>query len=72
MLVAANDTGSRTTMGGNVKSYMTELAALLKAAGRDHRMIIYPPFGVDGHQLFFQVGAYWPDVTAFLDRHLKR
>jgi hypothetical protein len=33
-------------MGGNVKSYMTELAALLKAAGRDHRMIIYPPMAV--------------------------
>jgi dipeptidyl aminopeptidase/acylaminoacyl peptidase len=31
-----------------------------------------PPYGGDGHQLFFQVGAYWPDVTAFLDRHLKR
>lgn len=46
MLVAANDTGSRTTMGGNVKSHMTELAALLKAAGRDHRMIIYPPMAV--------------------------
>jgi hypothetical protein len=25
-----------------------------------------------GHQLFFPVGAYWPDVTAFRDSHLKR
>jgi dienelactone hydrolase len=72
MLVADNDTGSRTTMGGDVKSHMTELAALLKAAGRRHRLIIYPAHGSDGHQLFFDVGAYWPDVTAFLDRHLKR
>jgi len=72
MLVAANDTGSRTTMGGNVKSYMTKLAALLKSAKRDHRLIIYPPYGGDGHQLFFNVGSYWSDVTAFLDRHLKR
>ncbi len=71
MLVAENDTGSRTSMGGDVKSHMTELAALLQAAGREHRMIIYPSHGSDGHQLFFDVGAYWPDVTAFLDSHLK-
>ncbi|MEE2761212.1 MAG: dienelactone hydrolase family protein [Pseudomonadota bacterium] len=72
MMVAENDTGSRTTLGGNVKGHMTELAAHLKAAGRDHRLIIYPPHAGDGHQLFFRVDAYWPDVTAFLDRHLKR
>ncbi len=71
LMVAKNDTGSRTTMGGDVKSHMTELAALLKAAGRRHRLIIYPSHGSDGHQQFFRVGAYWPDVTAFLDRHLK-
>jgi carboxymethylenebutenolidase len=72
MMVAANDTGSRTTMGGNVVRHMTELAAALKAAKRDYRLVVYPPHGGDGHQLFFRVGAYWPDVTAFLDRHLKR
>lgn len=72
ILVAENDTGSRTTMGGNTLRYTRELAAALKAAKRDAELIVYPPYGSDGHQLFFSVGDYWPDVTAFLDRNLKR
>ncbi len=43
-----------------------DLVAALEAAEKDVDFILYPPFGDDGHELFFTVGEYWPDVVAFL------
>ncbi len=70
VLVAENDTGSRTTLGRNTLEGTKRLASALKEAGKDARLIIYPPYGGDGHQLFFAIGSYWPDVLAFFRRHL--
>ena len=40
----------------------------LRAADHDVELTIYPPFGDDGHRLFFEVrDSYWSDVIAFLD-----
>ena len=45
----------------------------LRAAGKEVESIVYPPFGDDGHRLFFVVRPeYWTDVVTFLDRHLSR
>jgi hypothetical protein len=44
--------------------------ARLKQAGCDVTYIVYPPYQRDGHRMFFELGAYWTDVVAFLKRHL--
>lgn len=71
-LVAANDTGSRTTMNRDTLVSMKEMVAALKEARKEVTFIIYPPHPGDGHQLFFSINDYWKDVTAFLDKHLKQ
>ena len=43
----------------------------LERAGTAARLILYPPFGREGHSLFFKVRtAYWDDLLVFLERHL--
>lgn len=44
----------------------------LEQAGKSVRLIVYPPYGDNGHELFFELGDYWPDVVAFLHEHLDR
>ena len=40
----------------------------LSAAGKDVDLTIYPPYGDDGHKLFFLVQEpYWSDLIAFFD-----
>ena len=56
ILVAKNDDVS--------SSY--KLAAALRAAEKEVELIVYPPYGQDGHRMFFEVGDYWKDVTGFL------
>ena len=70
LLVAGNDTGSRRSRGMNMVQGNRELAQALKAAGREVRAIEYPPYGTDGHTMFFEVGEYWKDVVSFLREHL--
>ncbi len=70
LLVAGNDTGSRSSRGMNMVQGNRELARALKAAGREVKAIEYPPYGTDGHAMFFEVGAYWKDVVSFLRQHL--
>jgi len=70
LLVAKNDTGSRKTMGQNTFEVMRRMSAALTAAGNTPKMIVYPPYGSDGHEMFFEVGAYWTDVVEFLKKHL--
>jgi dienelactone hydrolase len=71
ILVAKNDTGSRRTMGTNTLDGSRRLAGALEAAGKEVRLVVYPPHADDGHTLFFRVGAYWADVVAFLRLHLR-
>ena len=71
VLVAQNDTGSNRTMGMNTLEGSKEMVDALKKAGNtDVQFIIYPPYGDDGHTLFFTVGNYWHDIVVFLNKHL--
>ena len=38
----------------------------LESAGKQSELIIYPPYGNDGHQMFFDMGDYWIDIQRFL------
>ena len=71
VLVAENDIGSNRTFGMNILEATKKVTRALEAAGKDVRLIVYPPYGDDGHTLFFDVGDYWPDVVRFLKRHLQ-
>jgi dipeptidyl aminopeptidase/acylaminoacyl peptidase len=70
LLVAENDTGSFRTHDMNTLEGTKKLSHALEAAGKDVKLIIYPPYGSDGHTLFFSVGKYWPDIVEFLKEHL--
>jgi len=70
LMVAKNDTGSRKTMGQNTLEGMRRMSAALTEAGNPPKMIVYPPYRSDGHEMFFEIGAYWTDVVEFLKKHL--
>jgi dienelactone hydrolase len=70
LLVAENDTGSRKTMGQNTLEGMRRMSAALAEAGNTPKLIVYPPYRGDGHEMFFEIGAYWTDVVEFLKKHL--
>jgi dipeptidyl aminopeptidase/acylaminoacyl peptidase len=70
LLVAENDTGSHRTLDRNTHAGTLRLNRALKDAGKDVRLIVYPPYGDDGHMLFFTIEDYWDDVIAFLKRHV--
>lgn len=61
LLVAQNDQGQADHVALSKK-----LKESLEFYNKDGRMIIYPPFGKDGHQMFFSMGEYWKDVVKFL------
>jgi hypothetical protein len=70
LLVAGNDTGSRKTRGQNTFETMQRMSAALTEEGNTPKMIVYPSYGSDGHEMFFEIGAYWTDVVEFLKKHL--
>lgn len=70
LLVAENDTGSRKTMGQNTFETMRRMSAALAEAGNAPKLIVYPPYRRDGHEMFFEIGVYWKDVVEFLKKHL--
>jgi dienelactone hydrolase len=70
LLVAKNDTGSRKTMGQNTLEGMQRMSAALTEAGNTPKLIVYPPYRHDGHEMFFEIGPYWKDVVEFLKKHL--
>ena len=46
-----------------------EVADTLRMADKDVDLTIYPPYGDDGHKLFFLVQEpYWSDLIAFFDK----
>ena len=68
ILVARNDTKQADHV-----SISRQINATLKNAGKESRLIVYPSYGRDGHQLFFKVrSAYWPDVEKFLKSRLDK
>jgi dienelactone hydrolase len=68
ILVARNDKGQADHV-----SLSQQVNTALKNARKETRLIIYPPYGRDGHLLFFQVRQpYWQDVEKFLKSHLSK
>jgi hypothetical protein len=65
LLISEND-GAQADHVGIVR----KLEQALQQGGADARLIVYPPYGSDGHRLFFQLGSYWRDVEQFLSQHL--
>jgi len=50
---------------------VADVEAALEAAGKPYESILYPPYGDDGHELFWEVQEpYWSDLLAFLQEHL--
>ena len=70
LLVAENDTGSRKTMGQNTLETMRRMSTALADAGNTPKLIVYPPYSDDGHDMFFEIGTYFKDVIEFLKKHL--
>lgn len=64
-LVAENDTVQADHIA-STQSYYDAIAS----GGNQPELIVYPPYGNDGHNMFFEIGAYWADVVRFLDANL--
>jgi hypothetical protein len=71
LLVAENDTGSRKTMGQDTVDSMQRMSTGLTKAGNRPRLIVYPPYGTDGHEMFFEISAYWQDGVEFFKKQLQ-
>lgn len=67
LLVAKNDT---VHQGVDHVSNIKRIEGALKGANKNVQLIVYPPYGSDGHKMFFEVGNYWKDVTTFLQKYL--
>lgn len=61
ILVAENDVVQADHVG-----IAEEVKLALEVAGKNVQKIVYPPFGEDGHELFFEVRGYWEDIVTFL------
>lgn len=47
---------------------VADIEAALDAAAKPYESILYPPYGDDGHELFWEVQEpYWSDLVDFLD-----
>lgn len=67
LLVSENDVVRKDHV-----SIATKIKTALTTAGKSVESKVYPPFGEDGHELFFEVrDEYWNDVIDFFDGHLK-
>ena len=66
LLISENDVAQ-----ANHLMVMMELEEVLLAANKETTLIVYPPFGNDGHRMFFEIGNYWQDVESFLVDNLK-
>ena len=48
-----------------------DVRAAFDAAGKGYTYYLYPPYGDDGHELFWEVqDPYWSDLLDFLAEHL--
>ena len=68
VLVAEIDTGSRKTRGQDTLAGMRRMEDALTCAGNPPRLFVYPPYGNDGHEMFFEIGKYWSDVIDFISQ----
>lgn len=66
LLVAENDNRQvdHVALAYKIKKTLDE-------AQKDSKLIVYPRYKEDGHEMFFEIGSYWRDVVAFLDEKMK-
>jgi hypothetical protein len=57
-------------MGQNTFETMQRMSAALTEAGNIPKLIVYPPYRDDGHEMFFEMATYWADVGDFLKQCL--
>jgi dienelactone hydrolase len=70
LLVAENDLPQHNNEHQDHVALTKRLRDHLADGGREARLIIYPPYGSNGHMMFFEVGDYWSDIVEFLQEHL--
>lgn len=70
LLVSTNDLPQYNNEHQDHVALAKKLRDSLVDAGRDARLLLYPPYGRNGHMMFFEVGDYWSDVVQFLQEHL--
>ena len=71
VLVSENDTAANSREGKDHVKLSEMVTSALQEAGKDVRLIIYPPYKGNGHELFYKVRDYWTDVKGFFRKHLK-
>ena len=69
VMIAKNDTGSKTTNGRNLLKVIKVFVKALKSNERDVKFVVLPPYGSDGHKVFWEVGDYWKTIIEFLNKH---
>lgn len=51
--------------------HVADIAVALEDADKPFESVLYPPYGDDGHELFWEVQEpYWSDLVSFLDGQL--
>ena len=69
IMVAENDTGSKSSLNKNFTESTAKLANELKANGKTYSYIVLPKYKDDGHKVFWEMGSYWDDIIGFLKKH---
>lgn len=62
-MISKYDTGSRKSGFQDLTKTVEAISKLAQKAGLNHQSIIYTD--PSGHDMFFKVGDYWPDVVKF-------
>src|SRR3989338_1323665 len=61
---------SNDTVQANHVAIVNDIHSALLAAGKEVTRFIYPPYGNDGHYMFFEIGDYWKEKVDFLTSNL--
>ena len=69
LMVAENDTGSKTSLNHNFVESTKKLADELKANSKTYSYIVLPSYKDDGHKVFWEMGSYWDNIIDFIKKH---
>ena len=69
LMVAENDTGSKTSLNHNFVESTKKLADELKANRKTYSYIVLPSYKDDGHKVFWEVGSYWDNIIDFIKKY---
>ena len=67
LLMSENDGGGGTDHLETLQTIYSEI----KKNNSNVELKVYPPYGHDGHRLFFDIKNYWPEVSAFLSKYMQ-